>query len=73
MAAEPHCTPGLRAYQAMMDKNRGLRLTNQERLRTLKQAHGSEVAMLCSDDLHEFEYHAGCPASQPAGPFADTE
>src|SRR5690606_29466042 len=33
----PGCTPGLRMYQKMMEKNRRARLWNQERLRDLRR------------------------------------
>jgi glyoxylase-like metal-dependent hydrolase (beta-lactamase superfamily II) len=49
------CTPGLRFYQAMMEVDRELRLTNQERLRQLKRQHSSEVTIFCSHDQKELE------------------
>jgi len=50
----PRCTPGLRFYQWMMEKDRASRLANQERLRSL--AHSSQpVDILCAHDPHEFE------------------
>ncbi len=52
---EPRCTPGLRFYQAMMEKDRAARLWNQERLRQLRQQHGHEVTVACSHDTAEFE------------------
>jgi glyoxylase-like metal-dependent hydrolase (beta-lactamase superfamily II) len=51
----PHCTPGLRAYQRMMDKDREARLWNQDRLRALKRHHGAEIEIFCAHDLSEFE------------------
>ena len=39
---EPWCTPGLRFYQTMMEKDRDARLGNQQRLRQLRHAHGGE-------------------------------
>lgn len=51
----PHCTPGLRLYQRMMDKDRGQRMENQFRLRNLKHAHGSQVTLFCAHDMIEFE------------------
>lgn len=63
---DPYCTPGLRFYQAMMDKNRRARKWNQRRLRELKRDHGGEVEILCSHDPHEFERVAGRPLSEPA-------
>lgn len=51
----PWCTPGLRAYQTMMEKDRRARLQNQDRLRSLKRAHGGEVTIICAHDNVEFE------------------
>jgi glyoxylase-like metal-dependent hydrolase (beta-lactamase superfamily II) len=63
----PRCTPGLRFYQAMMEKDRAMRLQNQERLRELKRAHGGEVAIVCSHDVVEFERAAKRPFDAPVG------
>jgi glyoxylase-like metal-dependent hydrolase (beta-lactamase superfamily II) len=49
------CTPGLRAYQAMMDVDRTARLANQAKLRRLSLRHGDEVRMFCAHDAVEFE------------------
>ena len=57
-----HCTPGLRFYQTLMEENRPLRLHNQQRLRDLSVAKGSEIRFLCSHDAQEFEHYAGHPA-----------
>jgi glyoxylase-like metal-dependent hydrolase (beta-lactamase superfamily II) len=65
--ARPRCTPGLRFYQALMEKDRGERLHNQERLRELKRAHGGEVTIVCSHDVAEFERTARRPHDAPAG------
>ncbi len=54
-AKEPHCTPGLTAYQALMEVNRPLRLANQARLRELSRRHGDEVRILCAHDAIELE------------------
>lgn len=56
---KPWCTPGLRVYQGMMDKDREARLWNQERLRELKRVHAGEVEVFCGHDLVEFERLAG--------------
>jgi glyoxylase-like metal-dependent hydrolase (beta-lactamase superfamily II) len=56
----PTCTPGLRFYQWMMEKDRGLRLLNQRRLREL-HASNRQVQILCSHDPVEFERVAGRP------------
>lgn len=63
----PTCTPGLRMYQAMMDKDRGLRLRNQQRLRELRRKHGSEVRLFCSHDPLEYEQISGRLMGAPIG------
>jgi glyoxylase-like metal-dependent hydrolase (beta-lactamase superfamily II) len=65
--ARPRCTPGLRFYQWMMEKDRTARLWNQERLRELKRGHGSEIELFCSHDVMEFERLAGRPHTVNAG------
>jgi len=62
----PWCTPGLRFYQWMLEKDRAARLYNQERLRELKRARGREVEICCSHDVVEFERLSGRPADFPA-------
>ncbi|MDF2445996.1 MAG: fold metallo-hydrolase [Moraxellaceae bacterium] len=57
--AHPHCTPGLRLYQWLMEKDRDSRLHNQERLRELRRHHADEVEVFCSHDVAEFERMAG--------------
>ncbi|HEY0027346.1 MAG TPA: MBL fold metallo-hydrolase [Allosphingosinicella sp.] len=49
------CTPGLRAYQTMMEVDRAQRLSNQERLRRLSVEKAGEVRILCAHDVVEFE------------------
>ncbi|MES2820416.1 MAG: MBL fold metallo-hydrolase [Pseudomonadota bacterium] len=61
----PGCTPGLRLYQTLMEKNRRARLANQARLRDLRRAHGAEVEVICAHDPQEFECMAGRPMGQP--------
>ena len=39
---KPRCTPGLRAYQRLMEKDRPLRLQNQRRLRELRRGVGEQ-------------------------------
>lgn len=60
----PYCTPGLRMYQTLMEKNRHERLANQARLRTLKQDHGATLQILSAHDPVEFERVAGRPVNQ---------
>lgn len=66
----PWCTPGLRLYQWMMEKDREQRLRNQERLRELKRQHGSAVEIVCSHDIVEFERLSGRSAVVPARQMA---
>lgn len=61
----PTCTPGLRFYQTMMEKDRGARLANQQRLRELRRRHGSEVRVFCSHDPLEYEELSGRPMGRP--------
>ncbi|HEY0147866.1 MAG TPA: MBL fold metallo-hydrolase [Allosphingosinicella sp.] len=53
--AKRHCTPGLRAYQTMMEVDRAERLANQEKLRRLSVEKAGEVRILCAHDVVEFE------------------
>jgi glyoxylase-like metal-dependent hydrolase (beta-lactamase superfamily II) len=57
----PHCTPGLEAYQTLMEVDRAQRLANQQRLRELVRLHGSEVTVFSA---HDREEHARLAASQ---------
>lgn len=57
----PRCTPGLRLYQTLMEKDRTARLGNQQRLRELKRARGRELRIVCAHDPGEFEQLAGRP------------
>lgn len=54
--ARPRCTPGLAAYQVLMQKDARLRHRNQDRLRELVRLHGSEVTVFCAHDAEEFEW-----------------
>jgi len=66
----PRCTPGLRFYQWMLEKDRKARLWNQRRLRQLRRAHGNEVELFCSHDLREFERLSGRSARLPTAAVA---
>jgi glyoxylase-like metal-dependent hydrolase (beta-lactamase superfamily II) len=55
----PRCTPGLRFYQWMMEKDRGARLQNQQRLRELVRDHGRDIQVICSHDPRELERDMG--------------
>ena len=63
---QPTCTPGLRFYQWMMEKDRKARLWNQSRLRELIQHHSDEVEVLCAHDMTEFERLSYRRIDQPA-------
>jgi glyoxylase-like metal-dependent hydrolase (beta-lactamase superfamily II) len=67
MDPDPWCTPGLRAYQWMMEKDREARLANQLRLRTLR-ASRQDVRLVCGHDPIEFERVAGRPMSELPAP-----
>jgi glyoxylase-like metal-dependent hydrolase (beta-lactamase superfamily II) len=67
---QPYCTPGLRFYQLMMEKDRQARLENQRRLRDLLRAHPGEVDVCCSHDPLEFERLSGRPMEVPQPPRA---
>ena len=51
--AHPRCTPGLKAYQRLMEVDRPQRLRNQHRLRQLKRMEGDRVSIFCSHDATE--------------------
>lgn len=55
MDPEPRCTPGLAAYQRLMEMDRPTRLHNQERLRRLANDGRSGVRVFCSHDPVELE------------------
>jgi glyoxylase-like metal-dependent hydrolase (beta-lactamase superfamily II) len=57
-AERPRCTPGLRFYQAMMEKDRALRLHNRDALRQLRVTH-PDVELFCAHDVREFERLSG--------------
>jgi glyoxylase-like metal-dependent hydrolase (beta-lactamase superfamily II) len=57
-----HCTPGLRAYQTLMNTDGAQQLANQDRVRQLSLEHKGQVSVLCSHDPVEFER---CLAGNP--------
>ena len=61
----PYCTPGLRFYQRMMEKDRAARLANQARLRKLCRRE-PEIEVFCGHDPTEFEHYAERPIGVPA-------
>jgi glyoxylase-like metal-dependent hydrolase (beta-lactamase superfamily II) len=64
MDRHPHCTPGLAAYQRMMEVDREERLANQDRLRELSHQRRG-VRIFCSHD--PIEYEALVQLSAPTG------
>jgi glyoxylase-like metal-dependent hydrolase (beta-lactamase superfamily II) len=67
----PRCTPGLRFYQTMMEKDRSQRLSNQGRLRELRAQRSEEVTIFCAHDVTEFERLAGRSHYEPASGSAE--
>jgi glyoxylase-like metal-dependent hydrolase (beta-lactamase superfamily II) len=63
----PRCTPGLRLYQKVMEKDRRARLLNQRRLRALKRTRGDEVEVFCAHDVRELERLSGRSHREPIG------
>jgi glyoxylase-like metal-dependent hydrolase (beta-lactamase superfamily II) len=66
MDEKPRCTPGLRFYQWMMEKDRSERLRNQDRLRALCRERSAAVRVFCAHDVTEFERLTGRSSGQPA-------
>jgi glyoxylase-like metal-dependent hydrolase (beta-lactamase superfamily II) len=62
MDERPQCTPGLRFYQRLMEKDRAARLMNQGRLRDFKRTR-PDIDILCSHDLTEFQRYASASGS----------
>lgn len=60
--ARRRCTPGLRAYQRLMEVDATARLLNQERLRALSVERRDEVSVTCTHDPLELER---CQAGRP--------
>lgn len=60
--ARRRCTPGLRAYQRLMEVDATARMTNQQRLRQLSIERRHDVTVTCAHDPVEFEQcRAGTP------------
>jgi glyoxylase-like metal-dependent hydrolase (beta-lactamase superfamily II) len=56
MGPRRRCTPGLRAYQRLMEVDRRARRANQDRLRRLNlEKGGGEITLFCAHDPAEFE------------------
>jgi glyoxylase-like metal-dependent hydrolase (beta-lactamase superfamily II) len=61
----PRCTPGLRFYQTLMEKDRPQRLGNQQKLRALRATH-DQISIFCAHDVVEFTRLSGRGESSPA-------
>jgi glyoxylase-like metal-dependent hydrolase (beta-lactamase superfamily II) len=61
----PRCTPGLRFYQWMLEKDRKARFASQHALRALLAREGSQIGVCCGHDVIEFERLAGHSARVP--------
>jgi glyoxylase-like metal-dependent hydrolase (beta-lactamase superfamily II) len=57
-SSKRRCTPGLRAYQWMMEVDRKARLLNQDKLRALSLDSNRKVRLFCSHDAIEFKAFA---------------
>ncbi len=66
MDPAPWCTPGLRLYQTMLEKDRAARLANQARLRSLRRDHAEDVEVFCAHDPLEFARLSGRAPGRPA-------
>jgi glyoxylase-like metal-dependent hydrolase (beta-lactamase superfamily II) len=64
MQQSPYCTPGLSLYQRLMEKDRGLRLANQRRLRELAQS-SPDIRVFCAHDAFELEALASQASARP--------
>lgn len=56
------CTPGLDAFQRIVEVDGAARRKNQERLRILARDHAAEVAVFCAHDPVEFTRHQASPS-----------
>jgi len=53
--AGPHCPPGLRVFERLMETVPGARLDNHERLRQLVSGHGEQITVFAAHDTTAFE------------------
>ncbi|KZE15399.1 MULTISPECIES: MBL fold metallo-hydrolase [Sphingomonas] len=60
--ARRRCTPGLRAYQRLMQVDADRRMANQERLRALSVDQRGDFSIVCAHDPVELEH---CQAGTP--------
>lgn len=61
----PHCPPGLRVFQSLMQADGKLRQQNQERLRELASRASCEVELICSHDAVELKRAQGLASVPP--------
>lgn len=61
-----HCTPGLSAYQRLMEVDRAARLHNQDRLYQLACHHSQDVRLFCSHDEIELKSYMAQSDSVPS-------
>jgi glyoxylase-like metal-dependent hydrolase (beta-lactamase superfamily II) len=66
--ARPHGTPGLDAYQFLMEVDRRTRLANQQRLRALAAEQAASVRVFCAHDAAEFDRLADERELRPVPP-----
>lgn len=52
---EPSCPGGLRVFQSLVEIDHQQRIANQQRLRELSRAHGSQVRIFCAHDPVELK------------------
>lgn len=57
VVAPPHCTPGLKLFQGLVQAESAARHANQTRLRELAAAHGDEVDIVCAHDPEMLARH----------------
>jgi glyoxylase-like metal-dependent hydrolase (beta-lactamase superfamily II) len=55
VATPPHCPPGLRVFESVVQADGKLRRQNSERLRELAARHPNEVELICSHDPVTFD------------------
>ncbi|MDX6584540.1 MAG: hypothetical protein QOI10_3724 [Solirubrobacterales bacterium] len=62
----PHCPPVLRVFETLVQSGRRDRLANQQRMRELVGAHGSEVTVFSAHDAVEYRRLAGLSTDRRA-------
>jgi len=67
MESPPRIPLTLRYFQRRADADRAQRVTNEERLRALKAAHGPEISIFCAHDPVEYDRAVAEPGSRDGG------